>query len=243
MEVLMRERVDVATVLLDKYKARADLISVEGLSPKDMALQAGGLSKVGNLIIKHCMRQSRNATREEKNTCTKCGKTDVHLSKCSLCRSVQYCSRECQVSHWRKGGHKQICEQRQHDKQQMLVLEPPPPRADGFVFTFMSASTLEGRAPMSIGDSGTFRKPKHVSVGEQFYIKIQGGGPELPLMIYDQTRELQMLMEPKDAGFAELRAKVIADPSASGRKTYLKCSFDKANKCTVYLGTTSSKLW
>jgi hypothetical protein len=243
MEVLMQERVDVATVLLDQHNARSDIVNAEGLSPKQMAITAGVLSKVGHLIVKHGMRQSRDAAKEEKNACSKCGKTDVHLSKCSLCRSVQYCSRECQVSHWKKGGHKQICEQRQHEMNQTVVLEPPPPRTDGMVFATLSAASMAGRAPMSPAASGTFRKPKHVNIGEQFYIKIQGGGPQMPLMIYDQTREFQTMLEPTDPGFEVLRAKVVADPNANGRKTYLKCSFDKFNKCTVYLGSTSAKLW
>jgi len=31
------------------------------------------------------------------------------LSRCSNCRLVRYCSKECQRKHWREGGHKDEC--------------------------------------------------------------------------------------------------------------------------------------
>jgi hypothetical protein len=31
------------------------------------------------------------------------------LHPCKLCRTVQYCGRECQVHHWKKGGHRRVC--------------------------------------------------------------------------------------------------------------------------------------
>lgn len=40
--------------------------------------------------------------------CSGCGQLAVELKKCSKCRAVAYCSRECQVVDWR-GGHKQQC--------------------------------------------------------------------------------------------------------------------------------------
>jgi TPR repeat protein len=31
------------------------------------------------------------------------------FSKCTGCRTVQYCNKECQRGHWSPGGHKQVC--------------------------------------------------------------------------------------------------------------------------------------
>lgn len=42
----------------------------------------------------------------EKAYCNKCGKEAV--KKCGRCKSVYYCSRECQVDDWK--SHKPICE-------------------------------------------------------------------------------------------------------------------------------------
>ena len=43
--------------------------------------------------------------------CFKCGKSGK-LSRCSKCHTAAYCSRECQLAHWKKGpggGHKHCC--------------------------------------------------------------------------------------------------------------------------------------
>ena len=41
--------------------------------------------------------------------CAGCGAGSLSLRKCSGCRAVAYCSRECQVRHWLQGGHKREC--------------------------------------------------------------------------------------------------------------------------------------
>jgi len=44
--------------------------------------------------------------------CTTCGKPKTPLRPlhpCKLCHTVQYCGRECQVNHWKKGGHRRAC--------------------------------------------------------------------------------------------------------------------------------------
>ena len=44
------------------------------------------------------------------STCGGCGKPGA-LSKCASCMQVAYCSKSCQVQHWKKGGHKRECKQ------------------------------------------------------------------------------------------------------------------------------------
>jgi TPR repeat protein len=44
--------------------------------------------------------------------CSTCGKPKTPLrplKPCKLCHTVQYCGRECQVNHWKKGGHRRDC--------------------------------------------------------------------------------------------------------------------------------------
>jgi TPR repeat protein len=44
--------------------------------------------------------------------CSTCGKPKTPLrplKPCKLCHTVQYCGRECQVNHWKKGGHRKKC--------------------------------------------------------------------------------------------------------------------------------------
>jgi len=46
--------------------------------------------------------------------CAHCGAAEttggsVSLKACSRCKAVEYCSRECQVAHWKAGRHKAVC--------------------------------------------------------------------------------------------------------------------------------------
>lgn len=34
---------------------------------------------------------------------------DVKFKKCSRCKMTFYCSKECQVEHWKRGGHHEMC--------------------------------------------------------------------------------------------------------------------------------------
>ncbi|GFH47853.1 hypothetical protein CTEN210_04329 [Chaetoceros tenuissimus] len=50
----------------------------------------------------------------EMNTCWECKKLGIWLwgnpPICGSCKCATYCSRECQVKHWREGKHKECCE-------------------------------------------------------------------------------------------------------------------------------------
>jgi hypothetical protein len=57
------------------------------------------------------MEDKKNAKQAPKTgRCRYCCSVDLkgELRKCSQCKSVQYCSRECQVADW-KAGHKKDC--------------------------------------------------------------------------------------------------------------------------------------
>lgn len=45
-----------------------------------------------------------------ENQCAKCKKTSQNMKRCSRCRSVFYCSAECQFSHW--SNHKTVCQKK-----------------------------------------------------------------------------------------------------------------------------------
>lgn len=52
-----------------------------------------------------CLYQKPLWSKEE---CLTCKTSGVKLRKCSDCQKVYYCSRECQIKHW-KSGHKDEC--------------------------------------------------------------------------------------------------------------------------------------
>jgi hypothetical protein len=43
--------------------------------------------------------------------CAACGELFPKLKQCSRCKAVAYCSRDCQLAHW-KAGHKESCQER-----------------------------------------------------------------------------------------------------------------------------------
>jgi hypothetical protein len=43
--------------------------------------------------------------------CAHCKQAFPKLLRCTRCRGVSYCSKECQVAHW-KAGHKKVCQER-----------------------------------------------------------------------------------------------------------------------------------
>jgi hypothetical protein len=120
-----------------------------------------------------------------------------------------------------------------------VKLEKPP--SDGMFVTYINARTGGTTAPAR--DADGFRKPHNVAVDEKFYVKVQGGGPQMPLMIYDETRQCMFSYPPELPGFAQMREKVLAEPAFQGRKTYMKASFDGNGVCTVYPTTATLKKW
>jgi len=53
-------------------------------------------------------------------SCSSCHKSQPSghtFSKCTGCRTVQYCNKECQRAHWSPGGHKQECKRLRKKKE------------------------------------------------------------------------------------------------------------------------------
>lgn len=44
----------------------------------------------------------------DRHTCVACHATSDSVQACSNCHKAYYCSKECQIKHWRE-GHKDIC--------------------------------------------------------------------------------------------------------------------------------------
>jgi hypothetical protein len=59
-----------------------------------------------------CLDESKENAKQAPKTgrCRHCNSEDLklELKKCSQCKSVQYCSEECQVADWR-AEHKKEC--------------------------------------------------------------------------------------------------------------------------------------
>ena len=64
--------------------------------------------------------QSQSQSQPQKESCLKCGaattKAGNPLLRCSKCKTVNYCSPDCQKKDWKK--HKQMCKQVQEEGKQ-----------------------------------------------------------------------------------------------------------------------------
>lgn len=89
---------DGATSLLDD-----PFLQTTNASRKKLGFQAIGRSTEGDKV------------GGNNPPCDACGKDGGALLLCQRCVSVFYCSKDCQVHHWKHGGHKKACE---HLKQQ-----------------------------------------------------------------------------------------------------------------------------
>ena len=146
---------------------------------------------------------------------------------------VAYCSRDCQVAHW-KGGHKQECKGLAEDRQRYIVLEKPP--RNSFITQVTSYKT--GKV-----SSGTYRKPNSVTVDDLFFVKIQGDSTQAPLLLYDKSRQCEFSILPTQRGFDELTKIILAETATRGTKTYMAAAFDSSGNLRVYPKQTAIRTW
>jgi hypothetical protein len=70
------------------------------------------------------------------------------LLKCGACKKVFYCSKECQKTHWKQGGHREECSKLKGDrkeeqqKRKAIIKEEPAPTADQFLDANLDANGL-----------------------------------------------------------------------------------------------------
>lgn len=225
-EVIMSNRTDVAKILLDKYDASLD-ISCGGVTPRAMSFQRlGGLhGRVIEMVRNHAIRTRPNAPRECNNCKVKETNGGPKLSHCKNCRDASYCSRDCQVADWLR--HKAEC------KTKAVKLAKPP--ADGRVTAlFNQRGTHQG---------GGYKKPRNVAIKEKFWVKVQAASDISPLLIYDETRDFTIYLNPNTSGFSELLAKVRAEPTSMGKKCHVQAMFEDNGDCFAYPFTATLKEW
>ncbi|KAG2387734.1 hypothetical protein C9374_001328 [Naegleria lovaniensis] len=89
------------------------LIEKHGLDPKSQTIHGDDCISVAsdNNVIEYLRKKQIRADKKEEQTlstycCKYCGKSDA-LKRCSICKSVFYCSIECQKKDWT--NHKATC--------------------------------------------------------------------------------------------------------------------------------------
>ena len=230
-EVVMQDRYDVAEFLLFGHSTSIHTEDADGMSPLKMATECGSImsSRVSKLIFDKTRKEGKQNNRTR--TCATC-QTNLGTKEgmeCIGCKTVLYCSKECQVSHW-KNGHKAVCESLKSVAAGVRLKKPSGEHGH----------TISMRSLMS-HTRGSYRIPDGVKPGEKFVIKVQGGGDMMPIMVYDQTRTCEFVINPGQPGFREVLVEIRREMAWQGRKTFMKASFEDGD-CTVYPSTAGVKV-
>lgn len=235
IEVIMQDRVDVATFLLDKHGTSIDIPDMDGMTALKMSTGPGSMmSSVCRMVNEVNQRKAAARRKVEKGDKLKCDFCEKKLSstsnplQCSRCKSVMYCGRDCQVKHW-SNGHKKQCAILSKATQG-VKLDPPQRKS-------MMLSFTHGRT----GSDGSYRLPDGIKSGELFVVKVQANLDQCPIMIYDETRTCQFSIDPGQPGFQEILTETQKEMTWGGRKTYMKASFDESGQCTIYPSTAQVK--
>jgi len=224
-EVAMSQREDVAKFLCKHSTTCLDVAEGSGTSIRQMMCTSLPIpSKVMPVLKKHAAKQA--------SRCANCDKTGK-LLECSLCFSVAYCSKECQVSHW-NSKHKKECK-RLRKQSEVVLGGPKTVGSDQEIFSMSS----KGHHTMN-----AYSPPKGLkNAGERFWIKVQSNGIQAALVIYDKSRTCNFMLPPGENGHRELVEKVSEQQTFLGRKSFFKARFDEQGRCVVNVNSSAALKW
>jgi hypothetical protein len=222
MQAIMMTRPDLAEFLCTKHGADASIKDYDDADPEKMAQFSPSLRAIVN--------KSRNTAsyQEFKANCVHCQATGVVTFKCGKCRVATYCSKDCQVAHW-KAGHKKECNACDVSAEIIVTQQ-----------TQMAFATSSGSA---IKWSG--KPPKDVAVDEIFDIKIQiGPTVEAPFLVYDKSRTLETTVMPHNCvKIKELFALIHAYTPCAGRKAYMHAKVNGKGELVILTSPLFVRKW
>lgn len=177
--------------------------------------------------------------KKPERQCLVCGKASS--KSCQQCKSAHYCSKECQVHHWVKGGHKLVCTTAEE-----VRAEPLDASSSSIVFSIVAPNDIaHPMARMNIATNisnvdgrmhaapNPHRCPVNVHGDKQFLIKVQVPlvqGTGQMLMIYDEKRSFQRMVYAVEPAYRVLENTVRRNPKYhQGVKLYFKAKREATN--------------
>ena len=174
-----------------------------------------------------------------------CAKCDQDASKkCQSCGAVSYCSRDCQVAHWKT--HKKLCKATTADTASAAdddgSLAPSITLKNGagggFAFRDNSISLVTKEAVnYTPSDSDAISKTSNLLPNgrHQFKIKIQAAAERgAGILVYSKDRSFYAIIQKPDSPYdpepqyAAIRALVLSDEAGGGVRSFYTCEYDAA---------------
>ncbi|KAK3609538.1 hypothetical protein CHS0354_007343 [Potamilus streckersoni] len=220
--------VDIASYLIESGKASIDLRSKTGATPLHGAALQGNTDCI-KLLLKHGADpriQDEDGTMsfdlaEDDNTllllhealievdsnkddvdaiCAQCQQIPkTGLKRCAQCLVTPYCSRECQIKHWKAGGHKKSCTGYVLARSGMCENEP-----DGVHMSLYHVLGSRSRN-VKLFARKTNEAPKKMEFlrSKKFIVKVQVplGNSSGSMMVYNVDRTVEGFINPSEKGY------------------------------------------
>lgn len=235
----MSSRDDVALFLCRNSPTCLDVADASNASISIRQMMLLPTCRVNEVLKRHAAKVSQTEEKRaniQKEVCENCSKRaqdlQIELLQCSRCLAAYYCSKKCQISHWKR-QHKKDCAQREKEGE-LLLGSPRQFPAD---YKLMSANKATGEARFRYGP------PRDCKPNDKFWIKVQSNGISADVMIYDQSRFCLFYLPPGQAGHKALVEKVTEQKAFLGKKSYFKAKFNDKGDCIVFPHTSSALKW
>lgn len=204
IQVVMCNRIDLATFLCVTHSADVSIADNDGASPFSLTEHLCGDMRT---IVR--LASARALHRLEKHKCDNCQEMFEQVSKCAKCKIATYCGRDCQVAHWPE--HKHECRAVRSVRSDFLVTTAPPPTK---VYNAAGKETK-----LRTGDP-----PKQFNLGDAFDVKVQiTSDPSTVFMLYNEKRDVHTVVGAHNcARYLELYELIKAFAPCDGRKAYMR---------------------
>ncbi|KAJ3239292.1 hypothetical protein HDU81_006182 [Chytriomyces hyalinus] len=199
--VQRRDQLVVRTMM--ELGADCRIEEYEGLTPLEMAKHWPTMSKV--LGDHEAKRQRSAAVASMTDDRLKCHCCSLHGKPCA-CMSIRYCGKVCQKSDWKR--HKDECK--------------AITGGDGFLTVQLRGGVQI--LPHFATKVGSDKKAHSVRT-----VKIQVGGPQDPMMVYDKTRSFQKIIVHTEPGFQRIY-NIVTTRGVLGRKAYFSAHVSDESK-------------
>mmetsp|Transcript_5760 Transcript_5760/g.8772 ORF Transcript_5760/g.8772 Transcript_5760/m.8772 type:complete len:523 (+) Transcript_5760:52-1620(+) len=180
--------------------------------------------------------------------CEKCFK--MGEKKCSKCLVVYYCSRDCQVAHWKV--HKKVCTSDDSKKNHVFHGTLPVPNHQGEEKQdILSWTQTRDNAEVDLQNSGTVNGEEIIKGKKgadgciSFPVKIQMNllnRENGNLLIYNKAKTFRAFINPKQDNLHKALYKIIDNKSESSQKVYMTCKYNPETKIGYIDVTTANFL-